>query len=152
MVKVETFNKNKELLYSKRKFHLKQIEFFNYVLDVMNSDRDTDTITVFPARCGLGKTTFLRIFIKSWLTDNKNRGLIIVTDNLRRLSELNDENDNRIAYLTAENKSTEIIRQSFESGGSASGRRAFLRVRREPRGRRPQAFLCIEGTLLPGAC
>ena len=113
MVKVETFNKNKELLYSKRKFHLKQIEFFNYVLDVMNSDRDTDTITVFPARCGLGKTTFLRIFIKSWLTDNKNRGLIIVTDNLRRLSELNDENDNRIAYLTAENKSTEIIRQSY---------------------------------------
>lgn len=113
MVKVETFGKNKELLYSKRKFHPKQIEFFNYALDVINNDRDTDTITVFPARCGLGKTTFLRIFIKSWLADNENRGLIIVTDNLCRLSELNDENDYRIAYLTADNKATEIIRQTY---------------------------------------
>lgn len=113
MIKAETFEFNKERFYGKREFHPKQNEFFNFALDVINNDTDKDKITVFPARCGLGKTTFLRVLVKSWLEDNKNRGLIIVTDNLQRLSELNDENDYRIAYLTAENKSTEIIRQNY---------------------------------------
>ena len=113
MIKRETFELNKERLCKKIKFHPKQNEFFNFALDTINNDTDIEKITVFPARCGLGKTTFLRVLIKSWLADNKNRGLIIVTDNLQRLSELNDENDNRIAYLTAQNKATEIIRQNY---------------------------------------
>lgn len=113
MIKVETFELNKKRFYSKMKFHPKQIDFFNFALETINNDSDNEKITVFPARCGLGKTTFLRVFIKSWLADNKNRGLIIVTDNLQRLSELNDENDYRIAYLTAQNKATEIIRQNY---------------------------------------
>lgn len=113
MIKNETFELNKKRFYGKREFHPKQNEFFAFALDTINNDTDNEKITVFPARCGLGKTTFLRVLIKSWLADNKNRGLIIVTDNLQRLSELNDENDNRIAYLTAQNKSTEIIRQNY---------------------------------------
>ena len=124
MIRKETFEKAREELYSFRRFHDKQEAFFNYALETINSedgeDRDTSTITVFPARCGLGKSTFLRILIKAWLMDNTNRGLIIVTDNLERLKEyrsLNDENKHEdkdkhevlfpIAYLDSENYAAE---------------------------------------------
>lgn len=113
MIKVETFEKCKSNIYSNRKFHENQETFFNYALEQINNNTESERITVFPARCGLGKTTFLRILIKSWLADNRDKGLIIVTDNLQRLSELNDENEYKIAYLTAQNKATEIIRQIY---------------------------------------
>ena len=113
MINADTFTKNRERIFPKREFHPKQTDFFKFALETINSDRDTSKITIFPARCGIGKTSFLRILIKSWLADNSGRGLIIVTDNLQRLGELNDENDYRIAYLTAENKATEIIRQGY---------------------------------------
>lgn len=113
MIKAETFEAHKNRIYPNRKFHNKQKDFFKLALDQINDNKDLERMTVFPARCGLGKTTFLRILIKSWLADNKDRGLIIVTDNLQRLSELNDENDYKIAYLTAQNKATEIIRQNY---------------------------------------
>lgn len=113
MINADTFNRNREKIFPKRDFHPKQLDFFKFALETINRDRDTNRITIFPARCGIGKTSFLRILIKSWLADNSGRGLIIVTDNLQRLGELNDENDYRIAYLTAENKATEIIRQGY---------------------------------------
>ena len=112
MIKTTTFRKNLNHIYD-RKFNKKQISFFNFALDQINNDRNTETITVFPARCGLGKSTFLKVLVKSWLEDNTNSGLIIVTDNLTRLNEINDETDRRIAYLTAENKETEIFRQAY---------------------------------------
>lgn len=113
MIKTTTFRKNLNNIYRNRTFNEKQISFFNFALNQINNDRDTDNITVFPARCGLGKSTFLKTLVKSWLEDNTNRGLIIVTDNLTRLNEINDESDKRIAYLTAENKETEILRQAY---------------------------------------
>lgn len=113
MIKVETFEEYKNRIFPNRRFHSKQEEFFKFALKQINNNTDLERMTVFPARCGLGKSTFLRILIKSWLTDNRDRGLIIVTDNLQRLSELNDENEYKIAYLTAQNKTTEIIRQNY---------------------------------------
>lgn len=113
MIKVETFKHNLEETFPERNFHAKQKEFFKYALNNINKDRCTDRVTVFAARCGLGKSTFLQVLVKSWLQDNKNRGLIIVTDNLARLASFNDDNDNRIAYLTAENKDTELVRQAY---------------------------------------
>ena len=113
MIKPTTLRKNLNTIYNDRKFNEKQLSFFRFALEQINNDRDTDNITVFPARCGLGKSTFLKAFVKSWLEDNTNSGLIIVTDNLTRLNEINDETDRRIAYLTAENKETEIFRQAY---------------------------------------
>ena len=104
MIKKQTFDNNLKEQFKFRSFHKKQLDFFNQALKQINIDRDTNRLTVFSARCGLGKSTFLQILIKSWLTDNENRGLIIVTDNLKRLKEFNDESDKRIAYLTGENK------------------------------------------------
>lgn len=113
MIKFETFHKNLNSIFKNRKFHEKQVKFFNYALEQINNDTNTENITVFPARCGLGKSTFLRVLVKSWLADNADEGLIIVTDNLKRLNEINDESDRRIAYLTADNKATERIRQVY---------------------------------------
>lgn len=112
MIKATTFRKNLNKIYD-RTFNEKQISFFKFCLEQINNDRNTENITVFPARCGLGKSTFLKVLVKSWLEDNTNSGLIIVTDNLTRLNEINDETDRRIAYLTAENKETEIFRQAY---------------------------------------
>ena len=113
MIKSTTVRKNLNTIYNDRKFNDKQISFFKFALEQINNDRDTDNITVFPARCGLGKSTFLKALVKSWLEDNTDSGLIIVTDNLTRLNEINDETDRRIAYLTADNKETEILRQAY---------------------------------------
>lgn len=113
MIKPTTLRKNLNTIYNDRKFNDKQISFFKFALEQINNDRDTDNITVFPARCGLGKSTFLKALVKSWLEDNTDSGLIIVTDNLTRLNEINDETDRRIAYLTADNKETEILRQAY---------------------------------------
>ena len=112
MIKATTFRKNLNQIYD-RKFNKIQLSFFNFALEQINNDRNTDNITVFPARCGLGKSTFLKVLVKSWLEDNTDSGLIIVTDHLTRLNELNDETDRRIAYLTSENKETEILRQAY---------------------------------------
>lgn len=124
MIRVETFKKAKEELYGFRKFEEKQEAFFNFALKTINENRETDTVTVFPARCGLGKSTFLRILVKAWLIDNPGRGLIIVTDNLDRLKEyrnLNDENKQLdknkqvkypVAYLDSENYATVIKTQN----------------------------------------
>lgn len=113
MIKLTTLRKNLDSIYDDRKFNEKQISFFKFALEQINNDRSTETITVFPARCGLGKSTFLKALLKSWLEDNTDSGLIIITDNLTRLNELNDETDRRIAYLTSENKETEILRQAY---------------------------------------
>lgn len=115
MIKTKTLGKNLNRIYHNRNriFNEKQLSFFNFALEQINNDHDTKKITVFPARCGLGKSTFLKALVKSWLEDNSDRGLIIVTDNLIRLNEINDESDRRIAYLTAENKETEILRQAY---------------------------------------
>ena len=112
MIDYDTFTTIRNEMFPDRKFHNKQTEFFDYALNQINSDRDTDRITVLSARCGLGKSTFLQVLVQCWLKQNAERGLIIVTDNLERLSEFNSS-DNRIAYLTAENKATEIKRQVY---------------------------------------
>lgn len=132
MIKKQTFDNNLKEQFKFRSFHKKQLDFFNQALKQINIDRDTNRLTVFSARCGLGKSTFLQILIKSWLTDNENRGLIIVTDNLKRLKEFNDESDKRIAYLTAENKSTEIVRQANCPVLLMSTQRYFQMVSIEP--------------------
>lgn len=114
MIKIDTFFRMLERIYPNRKLHPKQIDFLKFALNEVNTDRDTDKITVFPARCGLGKSTyFLKVLVKSWLAENTDEGLIIVTDNLERLAVLDDVDDNRIAFLTAENKATEIFRQNY---------------------------------------
>ncbi len=114
MIKVDTFFRTLERIYPNRQLHPKQSEFLKFALNEVNTDRDTDKLTVFPARCGLGKSTyFLKVLVKSWLAENTDEGLIIVTDNLERLAVLDDADDNRIAFLTAENKATEIFRQNY---------------------------------------
>lgn len=110
MIKKNVFETTRQLMYHGRPFADKQLEFMEYALDTINTDKDTDKITVFSARCGLGKSTFLQVLIQSWLKEEKDEGLIIVTDNLERLSSFSN-GDDRIAYLTAENKSSEIVRQ-----------------------------------------
>ena len=111
MIKVETFFEELKRIYPTRKFTQMQMDFFKFAIEIINTDRDTQKLTAFAARCGLGKSSFLHLLIRCWLKDNEDRGLIIVTDNLQRLAEMYDDADKRIAFLTAENKETEMVRQ-----------------------------------------
>ena len=112
MISIANFIKRIENIDG-RYFHPKQLDFFKYALNAINTDTDTEKVTVFSARCGLGKSTFLQMLVQSWLLENEDCGLIIVTDNLNRLRTFYDDSNDKIAYLTAENKQTEIVRQSY---------------------------------------
>lgn len=88
----------------------------------IDNSTDTSTIDVFSLPCGIGKSTYLKHKISDCL--NSNKGLIVVTDSLDRLSDyVNDDdlsayisrNANRIVILTAENIGQEVKKIDYKS-------------------------------------
>lgn len=76
--------------------------------------KDTSKITVFPLRCGIGKSTYVRYRIFQALSNNEK--LIVVTDSVSRLKDYtkDDElsgyinrNKEKLSILTADNVATE---------------------------------------------
>ena len=90
----------------------------------ISESTDTNYIDVFPLRCGIGKTTYIKYAISDALRNG--RGLIVITDSLKRMKEYtSDSADNdlveyvshnlkRIAILDSSNISTEIKTANYK--------------------------------------
>lgn len=90
----------------------------------LREDTDTNTISVFPLPCGVGKSEYIQYVIADAL--HNNYGLIIVTDAVDRLnsymdSKQNDQlveyinrNRNRISILSSDNILSEIRTLQFK--------------------------------------
>lgn len=77
--------------------------------------KNTNIVDVFPIRCGLGKSTYIKNRLYKALTEDE--GLIIVTDEIDRLKNYIDDNDlinyikrnkNKLSLLTSDNIGTEL--------------------------------------------
>lgn len=77
-------------------FHNKQIQFFKDAFEIVTNNRDTNKVTVIPARCGIGKSIFIKTFMHSCIGDEYRRkhevphGLIVITDSIKRLEDLSN--------------------------------------------------------------
>ena len=75
-------------------FSEQQTEFFQDMYQLITTDTDTSNVTCIPARCGIGKSTFIKAFMFSCIADKhfKERqepiGTIVITDSIKRLEEL----------------------------------------------------------------
>lgn len=88
----------------------------NQFLDAhIKPSSNTNIVDVFPIRCGLGKSTYIKYRLYQALLTNE--GLIIVTDEIDRLKNYIIDNDlieyikrnqNKLTLLTSDNISTEL--------------------------------------------
>lgn len=112
-------------MYPDRDFTQKQIDFFKCAFERFKTDNDTSRITVFPARCGLGKSTLIQMYIMYCI--NHDRGIVVVTDSIKRLETIKNNveqantferfiNSNRehISLITAENVNEEMQLQRYK--------------------------------------
>lgn len=83
-------------------FDEKQMEFFKDTFETIISNRDTNKVTCFSQRCGIGKSTFIHTFMHCCIGNynyngrNKPQGLVVITDSIKRLEELSSSNKDRI--------------------------------------------------------
>jgi hypothetical protein len=78
--------------------HEKQTMFYNDMLELTNSDNDSNYVTCIPARCGIGKSTFIQAYIRACIDGSFSGqiGVIVITDTIRRLEGLvSSEIDNK---------------------------------------------------------
>lgn len=75
-----------------------QVEFTKDMFHLIAEDTDTEKITVIPARCGIGKSITVAALISYFCLDDaylyreqNSVGLIVVTDNLERLSDYQND-------------------------------------------------------------
>lgn len=72
-------------------FDKKQMQFFYKAFDTVMNDKDTDKVTCFSPRCGIGKSTFINTFINYCVGEKQSDtpiGIVVVTDSIKRLEEL----------------------------------------------------------------
>ena len=72
-------------------FDTKQMQFFYKAFNTVMNDKDTDKVTCFSPRCGIGKSTFINTFINYCVGEKKTDtpiGIVVVTDSVKRLEEL----------------------------------------------------------------
>lgn len=93
-------------------------ELKEFIHNHIKADTDTNTISVFPLQCGVGKSEYITYLIADALSNKY--GLIVVTDAIDRLNnytcsnknemltEYIKRNTNRISILNAENIYSEI--------------------------------------------
>lgn len=93
-------------------YHKKQEDFAYRVIEEFLNSGNKNKITVFPDRCGLGKSTLLKSFIHNFalepfigfgdsnIVNKMPHGAIIVTDRLEQLEKiLNYKNLKKVCYL-----------------------------------------------------
>lgn len=93
-------------------YHKKQEDFAYRVIEEFLKSGNRNKITVFPDRCGLGKSTLLKSFIHNFalepfigfgdsnIVNKMPHGAIIVTDRLEQLEKiLNYKNLKKVCYL-----------------------------------------------------
>ncbi len=83
-------------------FDEKQMQFFKDTFEIITTNRDTDKVTCFANRCGIGKSTFIHTFMHCCIGDSfyggrhRPQGLLVITDSIKRLEELSSTNKDRI--------------------------------------------------------
>ncbi len=83
-------------------FDKKQIQFFKDAFEIITHNRDTNKVTCFASRPGIGKSTFIHTFMHCCIGDfsfkkrYKPQGLVVVTDSIKRLEELSNSEKNRV--------------------------------------------------------
>lgn len=82
----------------------KQLEFFKDMYELITTDKDSKKITCIPARCGIGKSSFIKALMMvcthGLFYDIRKEpiGLIVLTDSIQRLEsygDINSDNENK---------------------------------------------------------
>ena len=79
-----------------------QMQFFKDAFEIITHNRDTNKVTCFSPRCGIGKSTFIHTFmhccIGNYFYDGRHepQGLVVITDSIKRLEELSNSNKDLI--------------------------------------------------------
>lgn len=83
-------------------FDEKQMQFFKDTFEIITHNRDTNKVTCFSNRCGIGKSTFIHTFMHCCIGDylyggrHEPQGLVVITDSIKRLEELSNSNKDMI--------------------------------------------------------
>lgn len=83
-------------------FDEKQIEFFKNTLDIILHNRNTNKVTCFGERCGIGKSTMIHTLMHCCVGDfryekrHEPQGLVVITDSMKRLEELSSSEKDSI--------------------------------------------------------
>lgn len=85
---MKTLEKIITQMHPDRHFHPKQLELFKFVGEKFEQDKDCNTVTVFAARPGCGKSTAIQGLIQKCI--NEGKGAIVITDSVERLKILKD--------------------------------------------------------------
>ena len=82
-------------------FDEKQTQFFEDAFEIITHNRDTNKVTCFSPRCGIGKSTFIHTFMHCCIGDfffagrHEPQGLVVITDSIKRLEELSNSKKNK---------------------------------------------------------
>lgn len=82
-------------------FNEKQTQFFKDAFEIITHDRNTNKVTCFSPRCGIGKSTFIHTFMHCCIGNfffegrHEPQGLVVITDSIKRLEELSNSKKNR---------------------------------------------------------
>ncbi len=91
-----------------------QLQFFKDTFEIITTNRDTEKVTCFSPRCGIGKSTFIHTFMHSCIGDryykkrHKPQGLVVITDSIKRLEELSNSSKD---FLEAEKSWGELFEE-----------------------------------------
>ena len=83
------------------KFDDMQIQFFKDAFETILNNKDTNKVTCFSPRCGIGKSTFIHTLMHCCIGNSfferrhEPQGLVVITDSIKRLEELSDSNKNK---------------------------------------------------------
>lgn len=83
-------------------FDEKQIQFFKDTFEIITHNRDTNKVTCFSQRCGIGKSTFIHTFMHCCIGDylyggrHEPQGLVVITDSIKRLEELSNSSKDTV--------------------------------------------------------
>lgn len=83
-------------------FDEKQMQFFKDTFEIVINNKDTNKVTCFADRCGIGKSTFIHTLMHCCISNflferrHKPQGLVIITDSIKRLEELSNSAKDRI--------------------------------------------------------
>lgn len=73
---------------------IKQEKFYDDILKKLYLNENKGKINVVPVRCGFGKSLVIKVFLKELvkkkMKEDEMDGVIVVTDNLKRLKEIRD--------------------------------------------------------------
>ncbi len=77
------------------------MQFFKDAFEIITHNRNTNKVTCFSNRCGIGKSTFIHTFMHCCIGNfsfegrNEPQGLVVITDSIKRLEDLSNSKKNR---------------------------------------------------------